>query len=182
MNCLEMKNLLFNVRYLCLRPLTNISLCRMRVDTQGKQVLDLLQGKPQLLGALDEVNPPHGFRRKHAISGFGTGRSREKSLTLVISDCLKIDSAALRQLAYGQAVHESTVNPVLRYRVKREMRKISECLFFREGPSVGERRRSWCVGRNALGRETGWHKKTEPGFQAPSRLQGCISNHPFAAQ
>ena len=59
MDGLEMKNLLFNVRYLCLRPSANVGLGRMRVDAQGKQVLDLLQRKAELLSALDEANPPH---------------------------------------------------------------------------------------------------------------------------
>ncbi len=119
MDGLEMQNFLFHVGNLRSRSLTDVGLCRMRVEAQGKQVLDLLQGKPQLLSALDEVNPPHRFRRKHAISSIGAVHRREDSLTFVVPDRLKIDTRPLRHLSDGQAVHESTVNPVLRYRVKR---------------------------------------------------------------
>ena len=139
MDGLEMQNLLFNVRYLCLRPFANVGLCRMRVDAQGKQILNLFQRKAQLLGPLDETNPPHRFGGKDAITGFCTRRGREKSLTLVVSNRLNVDASTLRHLADAQAVHESTVNPVLRYRVKREMRKLQNVYSVGSGLSGGRR-------------------------------------------
>ena len=99
MDGLEMKNLLFNVRYLCPRPLSNVSLGRMRVDAQGEQFFDLFQRKAQLLSALDEAYSPHRLGREDAISRFGTGRRREKSLTLVVSNRLNVDASTLRHLA-----------------------------------------------------------------------------------
>ena len=79
-----------------------------------KQFIYLVQGEPQLLGALDEPQQANGRGRVVAIAAWGARWFSQKAAALVVAQRLVVHAGSIRQLSGS---HDSIVNPVLNYEV-----------------------------------------------------------------
>src|SRR5207253_290198 len=83
LDSLKLQDFRFNVGDLGPRSLSDFGARGLRIDPQGQQLLDLLEGEAKLLRPLDESQPDNNVFRELPITGFLPGRLLQKSLTLV---------------------------------------------------------------------------------------------------
>ena len=94
---IELVDLLIDLADLFVRDRANAAAVAPGLAAQLQQFLHFVEREPQVLGALDEANDPHGLVGELAVAGGAARRLREQPAAFVVAQRLDVHPRLFRR-------------------------------------------------------------------------------------